>query len=743
MSRTLKKLLESRFRISTQLYLSIGGGFALTVVASLIGWVSFDRVGDAQHRVNEGSVPALVTAFEAARKSGVLVDAAPRLAAVVIPENLAQIADEVLKDRRDFEAELATLTRHGVGEEHSRHIRARGDALIANTETIKESVLQRFDLTDLRDTLRLELSWVREELVNTLVPAIDDQLFFAMTGYRNLGDPPAPRSRHFSEEEFNLYRYLAELKADVIIGTQLLTTAFNVSDAALLEPLRERFEAIARGITRRLTALGTAPLREKLTPLFTRMVELGIGPEGGFNLRARELALEKRQAELLARNRNLAALLLSEVEALVSTARQSAQEATRTSNSAIRMGRNLLLALSVISLVAAVLIAWLFIGRVLSHRLGRLSYRMRRMAEGDLEEKVEVAGRDEVAEMAAALEIFRRHALEAQRLNLVEKLAEELRGKNDQLESALADLERAQDQIVMREKLAALGELTAGVAHEIRNPLNFIKNFSEVSEELMGEMQEELQKVMDEGANGQEEERRGLIREIGGDLAGNLRRIREHGERANNIVQSMLMMGRESGERQPTNVNALLEEHARLAYHSARASDPNFHLAIKEEYDDEMEEYEAIPQDLGRVFLNMVSNACHATDAKRRAREASAAKTSDGAPVEEAPRYEPTLCLITRCLPDRIEVRIRDNGDGIPPEVIDKIFNPFFTTKPTDLGTGLGLAISSDIVRQHGGSIRVESEPSVFTEMIVELPRQAQKPAAPRVEGSRDGRQDM
>ena len=731
MRESLKRLLRSRSRISTQLYLGIGAAVILTVIASLVGWVSFDRVGDAQSRVNESSVPLLASAFRVAGRSADLVVAAPRLAAVEDPDDLARIARKVEKDREIFQAELNALTRTGGEGERFERIIERGNELIANIEEIKASVIRRFDLVDLRNTLGLELTWLRRELSNILLPAIDDQLFFVMVGYRSLEDGPAPWEEHFSEEEFALYRYMAELHADAAIGTQALANAFNVPDAALIEPLRERFEAVVRGIRRRLISLGKAPVRAKLAPHFDRLIELAIGQGGGFNLRARELAISDRLRELLSRNGQLAVNLLVETESLVKAARESAREATLASREAILTGRNLLLSLSVVSVVAAVLIAWLFVGRVLSRRLGRLSDRMRRMADGDLEAKVDIGGNDEVAEMAAALEIFRRHALEVQRLNLVEKLADELKGKNDQLESTLGELEKAQDQIVMREKLAALGELTAGVAHEIRNPLNFIKNFSEVSEELMEELQEELRKALEENGSGpngdgkgeekngddKTEERRELIREIGGDLTDNLKRIREHGERANNIVQSMLMMGRGSGERQATNINSLLSEHARLAYHSARAVDPDFRLTLEEDFDEGVGEYEAIPQDLGRVFLNMVSNACYATDERRRAIESGEKKQEEG-----APRYEPTLRLVTRALPDRIEVRVRDNGSGMPAEVIEKIFNPFFTTKPTDQGTGLGLSLSNDIVREHGGSIRVESKPDAFTEMVVELP---------------------
>ena len=252
------------------------------------------------------------------------------------------------------------------------------------------------------------------------------------------------------------------------------------------------------------------------------------------------------------------------------------------------------------------------------------------MAGGDLEARVEIGGRDEVADMAAALEVFRRHALEVQRLNLVERLAQELQGKNEQLEKAFEDLGRAQDQIVMREKLAALGELTAGVAHEIRNPLNFVKNFSEASEELIVELKE----VLEEGGDKLDEEQRSLLAEITGDLVDNLGRIRSHGDRANRIVHDMLMMGRHSSEVLKVDINALLEEYARLAYHSARATDPEFQLDMQYDLDPHMGELEVIPQDLGRVFLNMVANACDATDEKRRA---GAAHGEDGNP------YVPTL----------------------------------------------------------------------------------------------------
>ena len=707
MNERLQRILRAGSRISGRLYLGIGGAVALTMAASLVAWYSFDRVGDAQRLVNERSVPEMAAAFRVARQSSALVAAAPRLTSAATREDFARVRDEIAAERTAFRERLEALTHRGESDGRLRRIRSRGGTLIANIKAIEASVAERFELIEQSDALRAELMALQNHLERILVRAIDDQFFFAITGYRTLGEPPVPRRNHFSEDEFHRYRHLVELQTTATLGTRLLGSAFALSDARLLEPLRERFEASAASAERNLAGLGDAAVVPELESDLAQLFDLGIGAKAGFDLRSRELALARRQQELLDRNRDLAAGLVTEVEGMVRTARASALDATQAADGAIATGQNLLLGLNVVSIGGAIVIAWVFVGALL-RRLAQLSERMRGMAAGDLEAEVEMDGHDEVAEMAAALEVFRRRSLEAQRLNLVEKLAEELRGKNDELEKVLGDLRKAQDQIVMREKLAALGQLTAGVAHEIKNPLNFVKNFSEGCKEILEELQEEIPPAGEE----LKEEQRQLIVDIGKDLDENLTSIHQHGERANRIVHDMLSMGRGSGERQLTDINALLDEHARLGYHSARATDSNFQLNIKEDFDDQMGELSVVAQDMGRVFLNMVSNACYATDQRR-------ATAQDG---ENGAGYEPTLWLATRRTPDTVEIRIRDNGGGIPPDVVDKIFNPFFTTKPTDQGTGLGLALSNDIVREHGGAIRVETEPGEFTEMIVELP---------------------
>ena len=708
MKARFRSLLERRFLISTQLYIGMGGAVLLTIAACLVGWFSFNSVGETQSRVNEGSVPELAAAFGVAQYSGILVAAAPRLTSATTAEEFERVAVSIDGAHAAFEEQLAILERGATGIARFERIRTQADSLFFNIEAVKGDRAELFALAQDRQDLESELAELHSRLDNIIVPAIDDQLFYTMTGYRSLEELPEERSRHFSEEEFAKYRYLAELQSDANTALDLLETASTLSEASLVETLRERFESAESRIHRDLTALQESPLHSEIAPILARLFDLEGGEQSGFDLVERELRLAGRQRDLLELNRDIAINLVTEVDVLVSTAEASAAEATQASAAAILTGRTLLLSITAISIGGALLIAWLFVGRVLLYRLERLSVWMRRMAGGDLEARVDIGGRDEVAEMAAALEVFRLHAIEIQRLNLVEQLAEELQGKNTELEAVLGQLRHAQDQIVAQEKLAALGELTAGVAHEIRNPLNFVKNFSESSGELLAELQE----ILTEEAVQLSEEQRNLVDEIAKDLSGNLERIRMHGERADRIVHDMLQMGRGSGGRQPTDINNLLDEHSRLAYHSARATDNEFQLNLKQDFDPNMGEVEVIPQDLGRVFLNMVSNACYATDERRRA-------IAEGGDTEP---YEPTIFLTTRRREDSVEVRIKDNGMGIPADIVDKIFNPFFTTKPPDQGTGLGLAMSSDIVRGHGGSIRVESEPGQFTEMIIELP---------------------
>jgi GAF domain-containing protein len=287
------------------------------------------------------------------------------------------------------------------------------------------------------------------------------------------------------------------------------------------------------------------------------------------------------------------------------------------------------------------------------------------------------------------------------------RLFEAEQQRTRELAKSLDDLRTAQDRLVHTQKLASLGQLTAGIAHEIKNPLNFVNNFSGVSTELIEELQDALRRVKLDDKTLNE------ITELATTLRENLDKIAQHGKRADSIVKNMLMHSRESsGERRSVDVNALVEESLNLAYHGARAEKQGFSVTIDRSYDPSAGAVDAFPQEITRVLLNLISNGFYAAT-KRQGQEGG-----NG--------FEPTITAATKSLGDRVEIRIRDNGIGISPEVREKIFNPFFTTKPAGEGTGLGLSISHDIIaKQHSGSIEVDSEPGQFTEFRVILPRAA------------------
>jgi signal transduction histidine kinase len=283
----------------------------------------------------------------------------------------------------------------------------------------------------------------------------------------------------------------------------------------------------------------------------------------------------------------------------------------------------------------------------------------------------------------------------------------EIRAARDAAEAAYRDLKAAQASLIQAEKMASLGQLTAGIAHEIKNPLNFVNNFADLSVELLDELKETTAPAI--AALG--DDKRTEIDETIGMLTGNLEKIAEHARRADGIVKSMLEHSRgSSSERRTVDLNGLIDEALNLAYHGGRAQDASFNITLERDFAEAIAPIELVPQDITRVCLNLFSNGFYA--ATKRQREGG------------DPEFKPTLKVSTRDLGDVVEVRIRDNGVGIPPEIKDKLFQPFFTTKPTGEGTGLGLSISYDIVTQeHGGTISVDSKVGDFTEFTIRLPR--------------------
>jgi signal transduction histidine kinase len=360
--------------------------------------------------------------------------------------------------------------------------------------------------------------------------------------------------------------------------------------------------------------------------------------------------------------------------------------------------------LSQIVVAAAVLVGALLtflLLRSIVVPLRRLDAAMAGLNTGNVDVAIPAAGPDEIGAVARTLARFRDTLVEQNR-------------RERELRAAHEELKATQASLIHAEKMASLGQLTAGIAHEIKNPLNFVNNFAVLSVELLDELKEAVRPVI--AALGAD--KRAEVDEVVDMLTANLEKIVEHGRRADGIVRSMLAHSRgASGERQRADLNALTEEALNLAYHGARAQDPNFNITLEREFDRAIAPIEVVPQDISRVLLNLFGNGFYAADKRRR-------EAADAA-------FRPLLKVVTRDLGNEIEIRVRDNGTGIPTEFHDKLFQPFFTTKPTGEGTGLGLSISYDIVtRQHGGTITVDSRVGEFTEFTIRLPRSRQTATA-------------
>jgi two-component system NtrC family sensor kinase len=328
------------------------------------------------------------------------------------------------------------------------------------------------------------------------------------------------------------------------------------------------------------------------------------------------------------------------------------------------------------------------------------------------EQKKQLEGKVRLYVLLAALLIFLIIAWMLWRNNLqrrkaytsLQKQKKETDLQKEKAENALDELKYAQKQLVQSEKMASLGELTAGIAHEIQNPLNFVNNFSEVSNELIVEMVEEVDK-------GNTEE----VKLIANDIRQNLEKINHHGKRADTIVKNMLQHSRSgTGVKEPTDINSLADEYVRLAYHGLRAKDEDFKATIKTDFDESIGKINITPQDIGRVLLNLYNNAFYAVNEKKKS-------AGSGLPAGQA-GYDPTVSITTKKTDNKITIAVKDNGNGIPQKIIDKIFQPFFTTKPTGQGTGLGLSLSYDVIKAYGGEIKVSTNENEGSEFIIELP---------------------
>jgi signal transduction histidine kinase len=299
--------------------------------------------------------------------------------------------------------------------------------------------------------------------------------------------------------------------------------------------------------------------------------------------------------------------------------------------------------------------------------------------------------------------LWRRNIYKQRSYSILQEQKQEIDTQKTKVEKTLEELRSTQAQLIQSEKMASLGELTAGIAHEIQNPLNFVNNFSEVNKELLAEMNEEISKKnYDE------------VEVIAKDIIDNEQKILHHGKRADAIVKGMLQHSRAStGEKKLTDINALADEYLRLSYHGMRAKDKSFNVTLKTNFDTSIEKINIVPQDIGRVLLNLFNNAFYALQQKQ--------NLTGLQDLSGLKNYKPTISVCTKKIDNKIEIRVKDNGTGIPQKVVDKIFQPFFTTKPTGQGTGLGLSLSYDIIKAHGGEIKVETREGEGSEFVISL----------------------
>ncbi len=500
--------------------------------------------------------------------------------------------------------------------------------------------------------------------------------------------------------------------AESIDGLSLNRAALQATEAEVAD-LRARMETIPadtptsveglRLLGRALRAQSQAELDgmwDEFTALSQQGLEAPIADvgagDGVFAVQGQKLALQDQNRELAASFEAASAGLESTTATLLEGARQHSSETLALAVASFDQGRVLLAVISVVSVVAATLAAWLWVGNAVVRRLSALSERMRRMATGDLETPVPEVGRDEIGQLADALEHFRQQALEVQRLNLIERLYGELQEANH-------ELQRMQARLVAQEKLAALGELVSGVAHEISNPLNFVKNFSEGSLDLYNELSEMLETYRDQLSDADAS----LLDELSGEITDSLGRVSYNGGRALAIVERMRGLSADGGAPVLTDLNAVLRQAAQQGRDTFETEFEEFHVELAFELDEAVGEQMLAERDFGEAVVNLVSNACFAMQTKR---------------AEAGDEYQPLLTVSSHLADDTVEVRVRDNGPGIAEDNLGRIFNPFFSTRDGALGAGLGLPIAADVARRLGGDLVADTVFGEFAEFTMHLP---------------------
>ena len=630
----MRFLVERWRRIGARLYLALGFAVFLTLVSGAVGVYYFEQSGDLNYQVREESLPSLEASWAAAREA--------------------------------------------------ERLRVLGLRLLAEPESGLGGLDADSPVESLVESLgRLEIAL--GEVSGVLALASDA---------RGVGDAAHDLAVVIDNLALNRDALLGAGAAAAGLGVRLegLSHLGGSSDAAALLVLRRALQADDE------VAL------ELLWDEFSTLHLAGIDPavaafgddQGIFAVRGQQLALWANIAKLASTFDAASVTLEDSVSGLLVASRSHSSEVLGSAVSSFDRGRLLLTGISVVSVIAATLAAWLWVGNGMVRRLSRLSERMRGMADGDLETPVPEVGQDEIGELAGALEVFRHQALEVQRLNLVEQLYGELREAN-------AELQRMQARLVAQEKLAALGELVSGVAHEITNPLNFVNNFSSGSLQLYKELSEMLENYRDQMTD----DDTALMDDINEELTDSLNRVLSNGGRALAIVERMRGLGVVGGEPVLTNLNSVLRRVAELGCNSFGEKSEVFPLQPAFELDPTVGEVPLVEGDFSEAVLSLVSNACYAMWLK----------------LEDSVNgYQPVLSVSSHRVDDMVEVRVLDNGPGIADDVVGRIFNPFFSTREGILGAGLGLPIAADVARRLGGDLLVDTVYGEYAEFTIRLP---------------------
>jgi signal transduction histidine kinase len=722
--------------VGARLLLAFLGISAFSALVAGAAIYAFFEVGRSLELIDRRIGPILAS-LDVSRSAERLAIASSALSAVTTEQERIRVFWTLSDGSSRLKQLLGELSDSGLSRRQLAAIEASATQLTTNYVALDAAVRQRLQvIVSIKEQMRNAFD-AREEIRRLLVPSrptydrnIDQPAL--MPGEDQAQTPSEAQSPEAELQEERAERRVQQQVSDVIDGLAQVAVADQKQQVSALA-LR------LRRIMQEMEAASTQEFDPKvqalLLPAVKALKDLVQGPNAIPQLREKELALISDVGNLLAENTQVSNQLTDAAELLVAIAKTEVKDATNSADDVQRNSTLAIAALVALSLAASALIVWLYVGRNIVARLNRLSAATLSIAGGNHEVAVPTVGRDEIAAMGEAVETFRRNTMERDHLlaeraeaadrleHTVEERTLEMRQARDeaimanrQTEVALTELKAAQASLIQSEKLASLGQLTAGIAHEIKNPLNFVNNFASLSNDLLAELKE----VAEPAIATLDADKREELETTLAMLSGNLNKIGEHGKRADNIVRSMLEHSRgATGERRTVDLNALAEEALNLAFHGARAQNKNFNITLERDYDRALAPIEVVPQDITRVFLNLIGNGFHA--AHKRALTAAEAG------------FRPTLRLATKETGDAVEVRVRDNGTGIAPEIRDKLFQPFFTTKPTGEGTGLGLSISYDIVtQQHGGAIDVESEPGSFTEFIVRLPRRRPAPTGER-----------